>query len=180
MRLRPRWPASVVAFWDHLLEASEYGLARLFRRRKPAARKPLFARKHADFERLERRELPAAFFNIGNTMEVVEGATAGLISITLYDTTTELSGPYSVDYKTEDGSGESGTEGDDDYAEVDDTWNYVGNGTTLQDWRVFTITTVDDDLYEGPETFTVRIENASGASLQVGATTITITILDND
>ena len=81
MRLRTSW-RNIVAWWDHLFEASDFGLVRRFCRRKPVRRKPMFRRPDLTFDMLERREVPAVLtgiteFSITSSNSGPRGITAG-------------------------------------------------------------------------------------------------------
>jgi hypothetical protein len=90
-------------------------------------------------------------------------------------TVTRLSGSFgaaSVDYATANGTATAGS----DYTAVSGTLNWTNGQTSA---RTFVIPVLDDLIYEGNETFTVALTNATGASL--GFTVLkTVTIKEND
>lgn len=90
-------------------------------------------------------------------------------------TVTRLSGSFgaaSVDYVTSNGTATAGS----DYTAVSGTLSWTNGQTSA---KTFVIPILDDFIYEGNETFTVALTNATGASL--GFTTLkTVTITEND
>src|SRR5262245_30271772 len=100
MSLRFSW-RTVASFWDGLVEAGDVGLGRLFRRRKPSRRKPMFRRPHLDFDKLERREVPATFqltYDSSSPQEASEISHDALCCITIDN--PPGSGTASVDWYT--------------------------------------------------------------------------------
>jgi uncharacterized repeat protein (TIGR02543 family) len=81
-------------------------------------------------------------------------------------------GPASVSYVVESGTATNGL----DYASEVMTLSWAAGSTTA---RNIVIDMLDDDLYEGNETFTVRLVDATGAVLGDPAVA-TVTIVDNE
>ena len=81
-------------------------------------------------------------------------------------------GAASVTYATSNGTAAAGT----DYTAASGTLNWTNNDSAT---KFIDIAILDDAIYEGDETFTVRLSAASGAALGSPAI-ITVTILDNE
>ncbi len=98
-------------------------------------------------------------------------------SASLTVTVTRLSGSFgaaSVNYATSNGTATAGL--GFDYTAASGVLNWT-NGETAS--KTFVITLLDDPIYEGNETFTVVITNASGARLGIPVLK-TVTIIEND
>lgn len=84
----------------------------------------------------------------------------------------DMSGEVTVDFETEDGSAEAGSD-------------YVGKKGTLRfppgvDEQRFKIEVIDDDVFEQDEHFYVRLANVSEPSVLVQPKVATVMILDDD
>ena len=90
----------------------------------------------------------------------------GFASLTITATGT---GSGTVQFATADGTAVS----PGDYTATLGVHSWSGPGT-----REVVIETIDDDIVEGDETFTVSLSNAAG--VDIGTGTATVTILDND
>lgn len=94
-------------------------------------------------------------------------------SVRIYVTRASGSdGAASVAYATADGTATAGS----DYTPASGTLNWT-NGDSAQ--KFFDVTILDDVNYEGNETFSVNLSNATGASLG-SPSTATVTIAEND
>ncbi len=103
------------------------------------------------------------------TYETAEGAAAVTITVTR---TGGSSGAASVQYFTGPGSATAGA----DYQAVNGTLTWAAGDATP---KTFTVPIVDDTVVEGPETFFVTLNGATGAALGAPATA-TVAIQDND
>ena len=83
-----------------------------------------------------------------------------------------------VSYGTSGGSGAAGAIAGQDYNEVSGTLTFsAGSGLT----QTFTVATIDDELNEATETFTVTLAEVSlPASAELGVTDVAVEIVDND
>ena len=103
-----------------------------------------------------------------NDVTVLEGETAQF-EVSLRG---ESGQDVTVRVRTVDGTAEAGSDYD---AVVDETLTFPAGSTARQ---TIDVTTTDDSVYEGNETFTVRLSNAAGAGIDDGTGDGTIT--DND
>ena len=85
-------------------------------------------------------------------------------------TLAQSSGTVTVDYATEDVTATEGR----DYAEASGTLTFAAGEVR----KTVTVTSLDDDVHEGSETFSVSLSGAEGAMVEDG--TGTGTILDNE
>jgi len=104
---------------------------------------------------------PTPTLSISDTT-VTEGDTARF-TVTLAN---PPSGETTVDYMTVMGTADPG----DDYTGQSDTLTFSGGATS----QTVSVQTIDDDLHEGTENFTVRLSNSSGPAIadDVGIGTI--------
>ena len=100
--------------------------------------------------------------------EVEEGGTAQF-QVTLTGTRT---GSVTVDYATAAGTASQGS----DYTHTSGALTFATNESS----KSISVPTVDDTTEEQTETFTVNLSNASGATIQDGTATGTITDDDED
>ena len=106
---------------------------------------------------------------------VVEGKTASL-EVTLSAATSQ---DVVVSYATSSGAGDAGAVAGDDFTAVDGTLTFGANlALTTQ---TITVATIDDDLNEATETFTVTLGQVTMPDgVELGDTDATVEILDND
>ncbi|XP_067216392.1 sodium/calcium exchanger Calx isoform X2 [Linepithema humile] len=84
----------------------------------------------------------------------------------------DLSRPCSVDYCTEDGSAEAGS----DYVSAKGTLNFAPGETN----KTIKLSVIDDELFEEDEHFYVRLSNVSQPAMLVSPSLATVMILDDD
>ncbi|KOC61984.1 Sodium/calcium exchanger 1 [Habropoda laboriosa] len=84
----------------------------------------------------------------------------------------DLSKPCSVDYCTEDGSAEAGS----DYISAKGTLTFDPGETK----KTIKLSVIDDELFEEDEHFYVRLSNASQPAMLVSPSLATVMILDDD
>ncbi|CAK9808867.1 Sodium/calcium exchanger 1 [Anthophora plagiata] len=84
----------------------------------------------------------------------------------------DLSKPCSVDYCTEDGSAEAGS----DYISAKGTLTFDSGETK----KTIKLSVIDDELFEEDEHFYVRLSNASQPAMLVSPSLATVMILDDD
>src|SRR5215510_3336658 len=108
MGLRTSW-RTVVAFWDHLFEASELGIGRWLRRRKKPASHPIRRRNYFPTgEYLEQRQLlSTVFFATGSSLFVFEGAANEVLQVNLNAASANT---ITVDYATSNGTATAGSD----------------------------------------------------------------------
>jgi len=82
------------------------------------------------------------------------------------------SGLVSVDYASSDASATAAS----DYTAVSGRLNFDDGVVS----RSFTVSILDDTVYEGSETFTIRLSNVSGGAVLGAITAATVTITEND
>lgn len=95
---------------------------------------------------------------------------AGPVTVTV-NRTGGLASGVGVNYATSNGTAMAGS----DYTSTSGTLTFNGGETS----KTFTVTILDDAVYEGNETFAVNLSGATGASLGSPATA-TVTIVDNE
>ena len=100
--------------------------------------------------------------------EVEEGGTAQF-QVTLTGTRT---GSVTVDYATVGGTAQQGS----DYTHTSRSLTFAANESA----KTISVPTVEDDIEEQTETFTVTLSNPSGATIQDGTATGTINDDDDD
>lgn len=81
-------------------------------------------------------------------------------------------GPVSVNYATADGSAQANS----DYQSTSGVLNFAEGELS----RSFTVTIIDDSLYEGDESFNIHLSNAGGGASLGNPASTAVTILDND
>ncbi|XP_011634463.1 sodium/calcium exchanger 2 isoform X1 [Pogonomyrmex barbatus] len=84
----------------------------------------------------------------------------------------DLSRPCTVDYCTEDGSAEAGS----DYVSAKGTLTFGPGETT----KTIKLSVIDDELFEEDEHFYVRLSNVSQPAMLVSPSLATVMILDDD
>lgn len=84
----------------------------------------------------------------------------------------DLNRPCSVDYCTEDGSAEAGS----DYVSAKGTLNFDSGETK----KTIQLSVIDDDLFEEDEHFYIRLTNVSQPAMLVSPSLATVMILDDD
>jgi hypothetical protein len=84
----------------------------------------------------------------------------------------DTSGTTTVDYAT---SGDTATAGTD-YTTVSGTLTFAPGETS----KTITIPIINDNVYEGNETFAITLSNVTGGGVLVSPTTTTVTIQDNE
>ena len=100
--------------------------------------------------------------------EVEEGGTAQF-QVTLTGTRT---GSVTVDYATVGGTAQQGS----DYTHTSRSLTFAANESS----KTISVPTVEDDIQEQTESFTVNLSNPSGATIQDGTATGTINDDDDD
>ena len=108
--------------------------------------------------------------SIADATAVVEGETAEFV-VTL---SAPNMNPVTVMYETASGSATEGT----DFTRTAGTLNFGANNSNTPQTETISVVTQDDSDPESSETFTVRLTNASGATVEDG--TAGGTINDND
>jgi hypothetical protein len=108
-------------------------------------------------------KLSAATYSVG------EGD--GSLTVTV-DRVGGSAGAVSVDYATVDGTATVGS----DYTAASGTLNFASGVTSA----TFSITILEDTVYEANETFTVSLSNPQGGATLGTPSTATVTIIDND
>jgi parallel beta-helix repeat protein len=81
-------------------------------------------------------------------------------------------GAASVGYSTSNGTASAGS----DFTSASGTLNFADGETS----KSFTVPTLQDTNYEGPETFTATLSNATGGAVIGSPSTATVTISDDD
>lgn len=104
-----------------------------------------------------------------NATPVNEGAGTKLITVTR---TGGDDGPVSVDYETVDGSATFPS----DYTQANDTLEWADNDDNP---KTFTVPIINDSTEEPSQSFTIRLQNATGATIG-SPSIITVTINDDD
>lgn len=112
---------------------------------------------------------PTAYFS-ASTLTVNENAANGLALITVL-LNAPSGKPVTVAYRTSDGTATAGS----DYVAAQGQLTFASGETS----KSFTLSLLDDDLDEGPETINLELSNAVSVGLAAPATE-TITIIDND
>ena len=91
--------------------------------------------------------------------------------------------PVQVDWETSDGEGQAAATDGDDYTSASGTVAVPAGDTTA----TFTVATLEDNLFEGDETFLARLTGAkrgavpdSATSIDLGVSSATATITDNN
>jgi len=105
----------------------------------------------------------------GASYSVNEGGTEILVTVTR---TGGTAGAVTVDFATANGSASAGS----DYAATNGMLSFA-DGITSQ---TFTVSVVDDAVYEGNESFTVSLSNATGGASLGTPAVATISIVEND
>ena len=85
-------------------------------------------------------------------------------------------GIVTVDYRTRDGSGDTGAKAGEDYTETRGTLRF----NPLETERTVTVPIIDDDEEDDGETFTLRLSNPDGARLRDGDRAARGTIRNSD
>ncbi|ADY28352.1 Na-Ca exchanger/integrin-beta4 [Cellulophaga lytica DSM 7489] len=104
--------------------------------------------------------------------DVTVNEADGTATFTVRQTVTSVSGSYSVNYSTFNGSATAGA----DYTARTGTLNFNGN---INDSETITIPILEDTTIEGAEDFTIRITSSSNNSIDISDIG-TGTIIDND
>ncbi len=107
-------------------------------------------------------------FSAGST-SVNENAGTKVITVTR---TGGDNGPVSVEYETADGSATFPT----DYIQNNNTLNWADNDDNP---KTFAVTITNDNVEEPSQSFTIHLQNATGATIATPST-ITVTINDDD
>jgi len=161
----------VVAFWDHLFEASELGIGRWLRRRqkKPPSH-PIRRRNYFPTgESLEQRQLlTTVFFATGSSLFVFEGAGNEVLQVNLNAASANT---ITVDYATSNGTATAGS----DYTSTSGTLTFAPNETS----KTISVPIINDTADEDDETFSATLSNPTNATLGFPSN-VTVTIFDND
>nr|WP_299488993.1 Calx-beta domain-containing protein [uncultured Allomuricauda sp.] len=104
--------------------------------------------------------------------DVVVDEDAGTVNLTVTHTGPDTSGPFTVNYQTNDGGAIAGS----DYTTDSGTLNFNG---TSGDTDQITISILDDLVFESSEDFTISFTSTSDGSVDI-SDTATITINDDD
>jgi len=105
----------------------------------------------------------------GASYPVNEGGTEILVTVTR---TGGTAGAVTVDFATASGSASAGS----DYAATSGMLSFADGITS----RTFTVSIVDDAVYEGNESFTVSLSTATGGASLGNPAVATVSILEND
>jgi ribosomal protein L35AE/L33A len=95
----------------------------------------------------------------------------GQVTITV-TRTNGSNGAVSVNYATANGSASAGA----DYTAASGTLNFADGQTT----QTFTVSILDDAVFEGNETFTVALSSPTGGATLGNPSSATVTIVDNE
>ena len=104
------------------------------------------------------------------TYVVSEGGGSVTITVTR---TVQSSGAVSVQYATIDGSAVAGK----DYTAASGTLNWASGDSSA---KTFSVPITNDTIYDGNETFTVRLTNPTGGAVLGFQSSAPVTITDND
>jgi len=105
----------------------------------------------------------------GPSYPVNEGGTEILVTVTR---TGGSSGAVTVDFATSNGSAAAGS----DYAATSGMLSFADSVTS----RTFSVSIIDDAVYEGNESFTVSLSNATNGASLGNPAVATVTIQEND
>jgi len=105
----------------------------------------------------------------GTSYSVGEGGIQAVVTVTR---TGGTSGQVTLDYATVDGSATAGS----DYAATSATLIFDDGDTS----KTFSVSITDDSTYEGDESFTVSLSNATGGASLGTPGVATVTVVEND
>ena len=105
----------------------------------------------------------------GVSYSVGEGGIQAVVTVTR---TGGTSGQVTVNYATEDGSATAGS----DYTATSATLTFADGDTS----KTFSVSITDDSTYEGNESLTVSLSNATGGASVGTPGVATVTIVEND
>ena len=177
---------SSIAVYDATLQIQEY----FFDYAQPAERTPLTRDPDTtyNFATWYRTEDANGAYHAG-PKAYLEFTTAKLPEVSISDASVEEGGTLTftltitdfADRRTETVTvSATHSSGESEFADyTSDPGLWVRPFSTFQSTRTVELTTVDDDLYEGDETFTVELSNPTGG-LTIGRGTAAGTITDND